>query len=709
MGKHCTTRKQSGLLCRNHSFDLLRVAAQDFCVESNILRDRLRCIVRFRPPSRSSETQLQPMRLFPKPLKTRIGVNPAPFRVPSMTAPISSAERTFGLHRRVSAVSAFLRVGELLSLTCFAVGDGGSDRAPGFTVDTSSRKNVLALYHSVYGGRKNATAPADWTGNMSELLPGTTSTAFQSDVLRRVNFYRALAGVPANLTLNIEKSAKAQEAALLCARNNGLSHHPGHEHPEWAGLSQLSLGVEACAKSNLSLGAYGPAAVDGQIRDDGDANRDVGHRRWLLSPRLVEIGTGDVPEQPGFSAANAIWVAGAPQVPAANRFVLWPNRGYIPAGLLPSRWSVSHPGADFTAATVLMRRNGVPVPVRLTCKSDTPADSFQGERTLVWEPAAIPSAGPADVSYTVEVTGIRVGGMSRDLTYAVVAFDPDVLDETLAINGSGTVTPAGGSYVFNSIAQADGYELTVSRGSAEPWLEGAEGSGVQILTATAPDYAVVQSQVVNSGTSAFHLTHPGTHPAGFADQTFQLKRRLLPGPNSVLQFSETGRFAETTTTLNAEVSTDNGLSWTAVWSRTGVGLNSSLFDSGWNPHAIPLNAYQDQAVLVRFNLKSNGSPIAAGVTKDYGFFVDNIVLTKAVELVEARRTSLDGTATGFALNSVTAGARLLEGTRYYVSIAPRIGTRLFPSSALKVATVAAAPTLPDAGDPAFSSNKQPSH
>ena len=563
----------------------------------------------------------------------------------------------------------------------------GKNQAAGFNADTSSRRGVLALYHSVYGGKGDGANSEGWLGNVRELRPGTTSAAFQSSVLRRVNFYRALAGVPANLTLNAEKSAKAQEAALLIARNSGLSHYPKKEHPEWVGLEQLAHGVEACAKSNLSLGAHGPAAVDGQIRDDGAANKNVGHRRWLLSPRLREIGTGDVPESPGFDAANAIWVVGEPEGSAARDFVLWPSRGYFPASLLPRRWSVSHPDADFTGATVLLWRDGVPVPVRLTCKSEKPEDRFDGAQTLVWELMNPDFSSQMETHYNVEVTGLHVSGAEQRLAYEVLAFDPNVLGETVVVNGATRVPPSGGWYAFNSIALADGYELAVARASGEPWLEGAERSDAQILTVTAPGYAVVQSQVVHSGTSAFRLTHPGTLPAGFDDQCFQLTRRLVPGPDSVLQFYETGRFATTTTSLNAEVSADNGLSWTVVWSRTGVGLNSALFDRGWNPHAIPLCDYQGRAVLVRFTLKSNGHPVAGGITKDHGFFVDNIVLTKAFTLVGTQLTSLEGTATGFALNSTTAGACLMEGNRYYVSVAPRIGTRLFPSSALKVATV----------------------
>jgi hypothetical protein len=557
----------------------------------------------------------------------------------------------------------------------------------GFTVDAASRRDVLSFYHAVYGASDGFEARSEWTGDVAGLLPGSTSLALKNDVLRRVNFYRALAGVPANLSLNLEKSVKAQEAALIAARNLGLSHHPVSEYPEWAGLSQLPLGVEASAKSNLSLGAYGPDAVDGQIRDDGEANWQVGHRRWLLSLQQVEIGTGDVPEQAGFSAANAIWVVGESGTAVPAQFVLWPNQGFTPVGLLPARWSVSHPGADFGGASVSMSRDGAPVPVRVTSISSTPADSVQGEPTLVWEPVLAPSVGSGDAAYSVQVSGIKIGGVTRSLAYTVVAFDPTVLGETLSITGAASVTTAGGPYAFNSIAQADGYELTVARASAAAWLEGAEGPAVQISTDTAPGYAVVQTQVAGSGTGAFHLTHPGATAAGFADQAFQLKRRLVPGPDSVLQFTETGRFAETTTTLNAEVSTDDGLTWTAVWSRAGVGLNSARFDAGWNPHAVSLGAYSGRAVLLRFRLKGNGGPVAVGTTKDHGFYVDNILLTNGVELVDARLTTLSSEATGFVLNSATAGAHLMEGNSYYLSVVPRVGTRLFPPGALKVATV----------------------
>lgn len=616
------------------------------------------------------------------------------FASPSVLVQFASA-------RWLCALWAIAGVGGFLLGAPDARGADSTKTITGFSVDTSVRREVLAFYHSVYGSAEGAKPRPDWTGNVVELVPGSTDVQFGEEVLRRVNFYRALSGVSANLTRSMEKSVGAQEAAVLCSRNGGLSHHPEKEHPDWIGLVQLRRGVEACAKSNLALGVCGPVAVDGQIRDDGESNWQVGHRRWLLSQRLIEIGIGDVPEGLGFPAANAIWVVGGPNAATVDRFVLWPNRGYTPKNLLPSRWSISHPGADFAGATVFMQQGGVPVPVRMTCTSNGPSDSFQGEPTLVWEPGVQQTDGTADLAFSVQVTGILVAGMPREVSYDVVAFDPDVLDEELTVQGSAVVTPKGDTYRFNPIARMDGYELTVARGSTEAWLEGAEDSGSRIATSTAPGYAVLQSRVAHSGTSAFHLTHPGLNAAGFSDQVFQLKRRLVPREDSVLQFYETGRFAEATTTLNAELSADDGLHWEVVWNRTGVGLHSAFFDKGWNPHAIPLGGYQGKAVLVRFNLKSNSGPVAAGTSEEHGFFVDDIVLTKGLELVEERRTLLDPEATGFVLDAATAGARLVSGNRYFLSVAPRMAGHLFPSCPLKAILVGGAPA-PSAGGAAVS-------
>ena len=55
---------------------------------------------------------------------------------------------------------------------------------------------------------------------------GTTSAAFRDSVLLRLNYFRAMAGVPADVTFSDTYNAKAQQAALMMSVNNQLSHNP---------------------------------------------------------------------------------------------------------------------------------------------------------------------------------------------------------------------------------------------------------------------------------------------------------------------------------------------------------------------------------------------------------------------------------------------------------------------------------------------------
>lgn len=358
------------------------------------------------------------------------------------------------------------------------------DALSGFSVDTTNRRDVLAYFNCVYSASEGYADRIQWTGgSVSGLQPGTTSTTFKNDVLRRVNFYRALVGLPADIILNTTKSGKDQDAALLFSRNNAISHFPATESPAWIGLS--ATGIEAAASSNIAYGYYGPGAVDGYIKDIGDNNVVVGHRRWLLYPRQAEIGTGDIPGDGNYRETNAIWVIGDFKTAGTSQFVAWPNSGYTPISLLPDRWSLSYPGADFSLASVAMLKDGVSVPLSVISRTD----NGRGDNTIVWEPANLPTSVSADTTYTVTVSGIAGSGVPMSKTYSVVLFDPSSLGESVTISGSATPNLSGGNYTFNAIAQADSYALTVSQGSSIAWLEGAESSPVpQITTSTATGY-----------------------------------------------------------------------------------------------------------------------------------------------------------------------------------------------------------------------------
>ena len=587
------------------------------------------------------------------------------------------------------------------SLSAWSPGTGNPTAIQGFTVDTTNRSDVLSFYNTVYTASQNYPADMAWTGDVATDVPGGTSTTFQNDVVRRINFYRALVGLPASITLDATESGKDQEAALMMSVNDQLNHFPPNT---W--LDYTTDGATAAGNSNLALGSYGPGAIDGYLMDTGSNNTFVGHRRWILYSVAQVMGTGDIPPtgdglydpaQGTYEAANALWIMDNFGTAPTPHFTSWPASGYIPFPLMPARWSVSYTNtnADFSNATVTMTQGAINIPVTIISN----ANNGYGDNTIVWEPTGLPSSISADTPFTVTVSGISGAGVPTSYTYTTTLFDPDVLGSSVTISGSATPPITGATYTFNSIPEAQAYNLQVSTGSTAAWDEGAEDSPPpQIISDTTGSYPLRQTAVVHTGAKAFQLAFPDDldgdgNPESYAfdDQSFQITRQIIPTATSNLQFWDLGRFATTTTTLSAQVSTDNGTTWTTVWSRPGVGTSSA----DWDPafilvdninHNVSLAAYAGQIILIRFDLSCKGQPAILDDGSDAGFFIDDITVTNATQLVNSTTTALAGSATSFTLNAATAGSALQSGTAYYMLIQPEVGTKWYGFGAYDLVT-----------------------
>lgn len=212
----------------------------------------------------------------------------------------------------------------------------------GLSVNPSEREASRAFYFAYY---ENASKPPiTWTGDVGTCNAGDTAAAFKDAVMLRINYFRAMAGVPAAVAWDPTYSTKAQAAALIMAANGSLSHDPP---ASWKCYS--AEGDEAAGKSNLSLGRYGWDAISGYMEDWGPNNGYVGHRRWVLYPQTQTMGTGDIP--PGSSsAANALWVFDRPLQGAPGRsppvkpgYMSFPGEVEAETGLSATRWIPIHP------------------------------------------------------------------------------------------------------------------------------------------------------------------------------------------------------------------------------------------------------------------------------------------------------------------------------------------------------------------------------
>ncbi len=293
-------------------------------------------------------------------------------------------------------------------------------------VNLNDRADVVRLYQVTYKASQGVASA--WNGDRSTCTAGTTSLAYADATILRVNYFRAMAGLPSDVVLSNAWNLKAQDAALMMSAQGSLSHTPD---PTWS--CYTSGGAEAAGKSNLALGADAAAAIDLYMDDPGSGgNAAVGHRRWILYPPTKIMGTGNIPGTGGW-AANDLWViGGAGSRPPQPAWVAWPPSGYVPWQIMPrssGRWSFSYPNATFSGAAVFMRRAGTNVSLTLEAQAQG-----YGDNTIVWVPQGIPTGAPlGDASYSVTVSNVVVSGQPQVFTYTVTIIDPDVPTLSLRI------------------------------------------------------------------------------------------------------------------------------------------------------------------------------------------------------------------------------------------------------------------------------------
>jgi len=322
--------------------------------------------------------------------------------------------------RRCASLLAIALLTPTVALAATTAPAGATTPVGPFTIDLANREEARRSYYAVHEASEGVAV--GWTGNVARCDPGSVSDDFLGATLTRINWFRAMAGVPSDVVLTAQNNATAQAAALMMSAQNDLSHDPP---PSWRCWTQQ--GADG-ASANLTLGSTGPPAID-QLIKDGSA-LELGHRRNLLNPQHLAMGSGSIPANPGGAASEAQYMEGNPstvQRPARDGFVAWPPPGFVPYQTVYPAWSFVLRGADFSGATVTMTRNGATVRAAISSRADWAGPG------LVWLADGLAQNGSwprpdADDRITVNVGNVLVDGAARTFTYDVTVFDPAVAD-----------------------------------------------------------------------------------------------------------------------------------------------------------------------------------------------------------------------------------------------------------------------------------------
>lgn len=508
----------------------------------------------------------------------------------------------------------------------------------GFSVDIANREEVRTFFNAVYGHR--ADVRSEWTGSVANCEPGATSQTYKDSVLTRINFYRAMIGVPAGVTFRDDYSLRSAHAALIMSANDEISHFPVEG---WSCFTEL--GAEGADNSNLALGSAGVSAIDAYMLDAGP-NYRVGHRRWVIYPKTQIMGTGDIdpPDGSDEQRANSLWIFddhfGDPRPKTRESFVAWPPPGYVPNTLVFPRWSFQVSGANFTNCVVTVSSNGTPVAVH-----KEKVETGYGENGVVFVPHGIAPQTrmfwpvPAeDVRYSVQIENIVHRGVVTNYAYEVFVFDPaKPLGDWASVRLAGSSSPAANRvnrYALPAFPKASAYDFRTARLEPLATVEGAEADVPDVTPWTSLLYPLVQTNIAASGSKAFHLAH--SKPP--RPQWFKLNYTIVPSAASELHFKSRLGGATPEQVARVEVSLDDGSSWREIYAQAGTGGSGEL---SFAHRTVSLRAYAGRAISIRFNYGFIFGPVsfARGSDPGVGWYVDDIEVIAAQRIGQAETVS----------------------------------------------------------------------
>lgn len=304
----------------------------------------------------------------------------------------------------------------------------------GFTARSQELRSLWQKLKPVYDGplaEVNASTTAPYS-------PGTLRREALNDALNLTNYIREVASLPA-VSLNEAFNERAQAASLVNGVNQSLSHYPSQ--PSGMEENLYHLGYLGASKSNIG---YGYRSIVQSIQygymEDGDSNNisHVGHRLWILSPKLEEVGFGYVSPANG-RPMTAMYVIDDEMYynPSVDYdFISWPAETAMPTSFFTSEfpWSISFNPDKYDAS----KTNDIKV--TLTRINDNKTWNFDSNQkdgfftislsnygylpfTIIFRPDDKPEYNQNDV-YHVKVEGIYDrAGNAKSVEFQTQFFD----------------------------------------------------------------------------------------------------------------------------------------------------------------------------------------------------------------------------------------------------------------------------------------------
>lgn len=259
---------------------------------------------------------------------------------------------------------------------------------------------------------------------------GSLNKKALQDALNLTNFVRYIAFLPSNITLNDSFNKEAQAASVINAANQLMTHYP--ERPQKMDNSLYKSGYDGAGASNIGYGYHTltTSIKDGYMPDADNTNRDkVGHRRWILSPKLKEVGFGYAVATNGIphTAMKVIAPNMHKNQQATYEHIAWPAETAFPVEFFGMKdpWSISLNPSSYDATktkdiSVTLTRDNDGKVWKFTSRGESKDGFFTIDTdnygytpfSIIFQPKQAASYQEGD-SYTVEVNGLYTKSGSK--------------------------------------------------------------------------------------------------------------------------------------------------------------------------------------------------------------------------------------------------------------------------------------------------------
>lgn len=325
----------------------------------------------------------------------------------------------------------------------------------GVTAHTQAEIQAFVNEHPAYRNQINIYSVA---ASDEPYAVGKLSAVNQQSALNMINQVRYIAGLDADVGLLPEQEDAMAAASLVLRLNSALSHYPARP----AALADAAYdwlyqqGYVGAGHANIAMGYTATSSILAYMADADDRNiATVGHRRWIINPKLSRTVFG---ANGRFSAMYAHDLAGA----GWQTRVAWPAqempRQYFSAG---DPWSVSF-GTVLDASQVVV--DLVRVRDGMTWHfTQNQADGFFNVENSYYGQAGCVIFRPNSLDGIAEGDTFNVSifdGANNALTrYTVHFFDLDLsaADPYDALNVTAVKTAGGNAISWNAQAGVTGY------------------------------------------------------------------------------------------------------------------------------------------------------------------------------------------------------------------------------------------------------------